>query len=190
MATKKSAKKIVLGFVGEMACGKGTAAAYCKKKYNADTFRFSTILRETLDRVYLPHTREIMVTLSEILRKNFGEDLLARAMAEDVKKAKKSFIAIDGIRRPADIIYLEKLPEFHLIAINVQAKTRFERLTNRRENKDDQTKTWAQFQGDAKRPTEKTIRVVAKKAEFVIDNNGSFPEFYKQIDAIVHQIKK
>jgi len=187
---KSTDTKIILGFVGEMACGKGTAAAYCKKKYGAPSLRFSTILRETLDRVYLPHTRNNMIYLSETLREHFGDDVLANAMAEDVKKEKKQFMTVDGIRRPADIVHLKMFPHFYLVAIEVEARTRFERIRKRRENVDDATKTWAQFQKDSKRSTEITIRGVMKKADFVIDNNGTFKEFYTQIDDIIKTIKQ
>lgn len=182
--------KFVLGFVGEMACGKGTAARYCKKRYGAPSLRFSTILRETLDRVYLPHTRDNMVFLSETLRGHFGDDVLANAMARDVKKEKKKFITVDGIRRPADIVHLKKFPHFYLVALKAGPRVRFERMRERRENQDDATKTWPQFQKDGKRSTEITIREVIKHADFVIDNNGSFHEFYEQIDEIVKKLKK
>ena len=182
--------KFVLGFVGEMACGKGTAAAYCKRRYGAPSLRFSTILRETLDRVYLPHTRDNMIFLSENLRGHFGDDVLANAMARDVEKEKKKFITVDGIRRPADLVHLKKFPGFHLVAIEAQAPTRFERMRKRRENQDDQTKTWEQFKKDSQRSTEITIRGVMKNADFVIDNNGSFQEFHQQIDGIIKKLKK
>lgn len=176
--------QLILGFVGEMASGKGTAAAYCKHKYGALNLRFSTILRETLDRVYLPHTRDNMIFLSETLRGHFGDDILAYAMKCDVQKAKNNFITIDGIRRPADLAHLKNLPNFHLIGITADAKLRFQRLKKRKENKDDRTKTWRQFQKDSNKSTEKTIKDVANHAEFVIDNNGTFKHMYKQIDDI------
>ena len=183
-------QKIILGFVGEMACGKGTAAAYCKKRYGAPSLRFSTILRETLDRVYLPHTRDNMIFLSETLRGHFGDDVLANAMARDVEKEKKRFMTVDGIRRPADIVHLKQFTHFHLAAIEVEARTRFERIRLRYENTDDATKTWTQFQKDSKRSTEISIRGVMKNADFVINNNGDFKQLHKQIDDIVKQIKK
>ena len=172
-----------------MACGKGTAAAYCKKRYGAPSLRFSTILRETLDRVYLPHTRDNMI-LSETLRGHFGDDVLANAMARDVEKEKKRFMTVDGIRRPADIVHLKQFTHFHLVAIEVEARTRFERIRLRYENTDDATKTWTQFQKDSKRSTEISIRGVMKNADFVINNNGDFKQLHKQIDDIVKQIKK
>ena len=101
--------KIILGFTGLMACGKGTAAKYLAEKYNADTFRFSTMLRDVLDRLYLPKSRKNFQIISPLLRETFGQDLMAKVMAKDVENADSRIIAIDGMRRPADIEYLKKM---------------------------------------------------------------------------------
>ena len=73
-------KKIILGFSGLMASGKGTAAKYVQEAYGASTYRFSTMLRNTLDRFYLPHTRDNLINISEVLRQTFGEDMMAKTM--------------------------------------------------------------------------------------------------------------
>jgi dephospho-CoA kinase len=190
MKTKNKPEKLVLGFVGEMACGKGTAAAYCKKKYGAPALRFSTILRDMADRVYLEHSRNNLILISEIIRKTFGDDIMAHTMAKDVEAESKKFITVDGIRRPADIVHLKKFPNFYLVEIKSEPRTRYERIVKRTENSDDKSKTWSQFQKDSKRSTEVTIRKVAKNADFVLDNNGTFKQFYTQIDKIVKEIRK
>ena len=88
--------KIILGLAGEMASGKGTVAKYAAEKYNAKTWRFSTMLRDVLDRLSLEQSRDNMQTLSTILRQNFGEELFARVMAEDVKKDTSEIIVEIG----------------------------------------------------------------------------------------------
>jgi len=114
--------KIILGLAGEMASGKGTIAKYATEKYNARTWRFSTMLRDVLDRLSLEQSRDNMQTLSTILRQNFGEELFARVMAEDVKKDTGEVIIIDGVRRFTDIENLKAMPGFHLVYIDVDQK--------------------------------------------------------------------
>ncbi|MEK7102151.1 MAG: AAA family ATPase [Patescibacteria group bacterium] len=97
--------KIILGFVGEMASGKGTVVSYIQEKYGAATYSFSTMLRDMLDRLYLPHTRDNMIDLSVWVRGHFGEDVMARTMANDIEKDPHDIVAVEGIRRPADIEY-------------------------------------------------------------------------------------
>lgn len=184
--SKRSQKeKIILGFTGLPACGKGTAAKYLATKYGAGTFRFSTSMRDLLDRLYLPQSRENMSAISRITRQEFGQDLYAKVMAGDVGKAKYDIVVVDGIRRLDDVKELKKLASFKLVAIEVDMKTRWQRLRMRGENPDDATKTWKEFQKDHKLETELTIPPVMKQADFVINNSGSLKDFYKQLDKLI-----
>jgi len=58
-------------------------------------------------------------------------------LAKDVSNDKANIIVVEGIRRPADVAYLKDLPNFILVALETDEKTRFERITNREENPDD-----------------------------------------------------
>jgi len=178
-------EKRIFGVTGLMACGKGTVAKYFAEKYGADTFRFSTMLRDVLDRLYLPQSRENFQIISPWLRQTFGQDLFAKVMANDVKKATSKIIIIDGMRRPADIEYLKKIEGFKLVALEVEAKIRYERLTKRGENTDDTTKTWGQFQKEHQAETEIYIPELMKQADVKINNNGSVEDLYKQLDELI-----
>lgn len=177
--------KLILGFVGEMASGKGTAVSYIKKKYGATTYSFSTMLRDILDRLYLPHTRDNMIDLSVWVRGHFGEDTMARTMANDIAKDSHDIIAVEGIRRPADIEHLKKLSGFRVVEIVADERTRFERLVKRAQNPGDATKTLEEFQADSQKPTEISIRDVAKEATEHMDNNGTTEELHRQLDTLI-----
>lgn len=178
-------KKVILGFTGLLASGKGTAAEYLKTGHRASHYRFSTILRDIAKRIYTEETRDNMVKLSEGLRAAFGEDILAKTMAQDVKNDKNKIIVVEGIRRLADIEYLNKLPHFVLVEIFADPKIRYERLIKRGENADDTGKTYKQFLADHQRSTELSILDVIKHAKEKIDNNGSFSNLHKQLDALL-----
>lgn len=180
-------KKIILGFGGLMASGKGTAAKYLEEAHGAATFRFSTMLRDALNRFYLPHTRDNLIKISENLRATFGEDLMAKTMANDVEKSDNALIVVEGIRRMADIEYLKRLPNFIMVEIFADPKIRHGRLTERGENPDDRTKTFEQFLEDHKRSTEMSIPEVLQYATEKIDNNGSLENLHRQLDALVHK---
>lgn len=182
-------KKLVLGLVGLLASGKGTAAKYLEKKYSADTYRFSTMLRDLCDRVYLEQSRDNLIKMSEIIRGTFGEDTMARVMARDAQSALNNIVIVEGIRRLADIDYLSKLPNFVLIEIKAAPKIRYERLLKRNENPDDSVKTYEQFLEDHKRSTEMSIPEIAVRATERIDNNGSLKELYKQLDELIYKYK-
>ena len=177
--------KIILGFTGLIACGKGTATQYLKEQYGAETFRFSTMLRDVLDRLYLGHSRENMSGISRILREFFGQDLMAKVMAKDVENSQAELIVVDGIRRMEDVKYLRALPNFKLVSIEADMKIRYERLLQRGENPDDKNKTWEEFVVDHQLETELTILDTMKAADIIINNDNSLEDLQEQLDKLL-----
>jgi len=179
-----SNKKIV-GIIGEMASGKTTVSDYIKEKYGAQTFRFSDMLGDILDRLYLDRTRGNYQTLSTALRQSFSEDLMSKVLVEDLRRADSDVVVTEGIRRPTDVTFLRELPNFKMIALNVDTRTRYDRLTARTEKVDDQQKTWEEFEKENSAESEQEIANIAKAADHTIDNTGSIEDLHKQIDEIL-----
>jgi len=179
-------KKIIFGLVGEMASGKGTVAKYIENKYFAKSHKFSAPLRDVLSRIYVSNNRKNMQELSFALRQLFGQDLLAKTISQDVENDKNLVVVVDGIRRFADIKYLKHLPGFKLVYITADIKTRYERMTKRGENDDEENKTFEQFQLDNQAEPESEIPRVGETADATINNNGSQEELYEQIDKIIN----
>ncbi len=185
----KKPKKLILGLVGEIASGKDTVAAYLTKKYQAQTISFSQPIRDILDRAYLPQTRENMSKLGHGLRGEFGQDMLSKVIAEEAKCSKAKIVVLPNVRLESDIVHLSHEPGFRLVRIDCETKTRFARLTARRQNPDDKNKTWSQFLADAKLYTERHIRRLGKEAKYNLDNNNGKPQLYQQIDELIKKIK-
>lgn len=177
--------KIIFGLVGSLASGKETTKKYLAEKYNAKDCRFSSILRDVLGRLTLPISRENLQKVSTVLRANFGEDLLASAIANDASKLDADIVVIDGVRRFTDIEHLKDLPNFVLIKIDADPKLRYERMKLRNENAGDDKKTFEEFMKDHESEADKQIPEVMKSAKYSIENSGSFEELYKQIDKMV-----
>ena len=177
--------KTILGLAGEMASGKGTVADYLKNRHQASVHHFSTMLRDILNRLHLEQTRENMQKLSTSLRQTFGEDTMARVIAEDVKKDNSKIIVIDCVRRPDDIKYLKQNPDFKLVYIKADMKKRYERIIKRSENSDDQNKTFEQFKKEHLAEPELQIKKLEEHSHIIIDNNGTMDELYRQVDAII-----
>ena len=177
-------QKIILGLVGQISSGKGYVSKYLREKYNASFYHFSTPLRKTLQILELEENRKNLASLSQTLRKTFGQDLLASIITSNIKNDKNKIIVVDCVRRMDDIKYLKDLPEFKLLYIKTDIKTRYKRLIERGENKDDKIKTYSQFLRDQKLETEIEINKIGKKAKLVIDNSGSIEELHKQIDKL------
>jgi len=177
--------KIILGLAGEIASGKGTVAKYICEKHGGSSHRFSTMLRDVAKRMYLEENRENLQKISTIFREKFFDDILSAVITKDVENDPHEIIAIDGVRRLADIAYLQKLSGFKLVYIDADIEKRFKRITKRRENSDDNEKTLEEFKKDHEREAELQIRDLINKADFVVDNNGICKELYDQIDKII-----
>jgi len=182
--------KIILGLVGPIASGKEVSKKYLEKKYGADSHRFSTVLRDLLNRLYLPISRANLQNLSLNIRTLFGGDILARVIAKDIKNDQQEIIIIEGIRRSDDIVALKEFPNFYLISINAKQKIRYQRVVDRHENIGDAEKTFEQFLIDEQKEAELEIPKVMAQAKYRLDNNYSFEKLYQQIDKIVAEIKK
>ncbi len=176
----------IFGLTGPIASGKGTVKKYIEQKYGAKDCRFSTALRDILLRMGEEISRENMQKISTVLRENFGQNILAKIIAEDVKKIDTEIIVIDGVRRISDIEFLKELPNFILISIDADPKIRYERMVKRNENKGDDKKTYESFLKDHEADSDYEVPIVMKTAKLELDNNGNLESLYKQIDKIVN----
>jgi len=182
-------KTLVIGLAGEIASGKGTVAKYLAQHHHAVEYKFSNILGDILNRVHLDKNRENFTNLSIGLRKYYGQDILAHALAEDVKEASDNIIVVDGVRRKADLKYLRELDNFIFVFIAADVKARYERLTARSEKQDDRTKTFEQFQKDAELETERSIAQLRNIADVNISNDGTLDELYARVDKIIEDVE-
>lgn len=180
---------IIIGLVGEMAAGKTTITEHLKAQYGATTFRFSTMLRDVASRMHLEQNRSNLQTLSTTIRQAFGDDIMSKVIAKDVAEAAGEVIVVEGIRRPSDATYLKELPNFHIISINVDERTRYERITERSENPDDQTKTWEEFQAEGQQESEQKVKEIAATADFQVNNDGNLDATLAQVDDIVTSLQ-
>lgn len=180
--------KLIICFVGLIASGKDAAKKYLEKEYGATSFRFSSVLRDALDCLGIENSRDNLINLSVWARENFGNDLLAKAIANKARATQANLIIIDGARRLDDLIYLRENPNFRLISIEANPELRYERSLSRNENPGDVEKSYETFLKDHEKETELTIPETMTKADFIIDNNGDLPSLYRQIDDIMKNL--
>ncbi|MBD3251486.1 AAA family ATPase [Candidatus Uhrbacteria bacterium] len=178
----------LLGLVGTPGAGKSHAADYIIEQYGGEHIKFSEYLSHVLHRMSLAKSRENMIKLSVILRKEFGEDIFSHAVAADALQSDRDVVLIDGIRRVEDLAAFKALPNFKLIAINADPNVRYERIRGRKEKTDDSEITWEQFLKTEQAPTEVTIPETMTYANFTIMNNGSVEDYEKQIDDIMKEL--
>ena len=148
------------------------------------------MLRDVLDRLYVEKTRENLQEISTLLRQKFGQDLMSKVIAKDVENDPNNIVAVEGIRRPSDIVYLEKADGFRLVYITAEPKIRWQRLVERNENPGDAQKTFEQFLNDQQAEADRMIQELGKTAPIKIDNNGTVGELYNKIENLLKEIKE
>lgn len=175
----------VCAITGKKGSGKGTAARYIQKKYDARLFSFSKILDDILQRMYVPNGRDNEIKLALALRKLFGNNILARILKKDIQEFKPTFAVIDGMRYEEEHTILKDLPNFKLLAITAEPEQRYERIRKRMEKADDQTLSWKAFQNQEQQETELQLDKLLAKADSVIGNDNDIQSLYNAVDDIL-----
>jgi len=182
-------QQIIIGLIGQQSAGKGAAAEYLISEHSATMVKYSDYLRFTLNKWHIEINRKNLAGLSLALRTQFGERIFSHAISEDLKSNTNPIVIIDGIRRLDDMNDFQDNPNFHLVSVEADPKIRYERLTQRTENNDDQGKSYEEFLADHELETEREIANIIAKAEFRLDNSGSLETLYAQIDTIIKNLK-
>ncbi len=182
--------KIIIGISGEIASGKDTVAHYLVNRYGAKLFMFSDPLRDVLNRLHIVQNRENLTRVSGVLRGAFGDDILSNSIAMDAVKDPGRLVVIDGVRRHSDIEAVKGHPEFSLLYVEADMRLRYDRIVKRRQNADDETKTFEDFRRDHLRETEVGIPELKSHARFVIGNDGALEDLYAQVDRALETLQK
>ncbi|MEK7655252.1 MAG: AAA family ATPase [Patescibacteria group bacterium] len=178
-------KRLIIGLVGRKGSGKGTVAKILKEKYGASVYRFSDVLREILDLLFVEKSRENLVQLSEILRNEFGQDVLKLALLQKIRNDTSALIVMDGLRRLGDLEGLKDISNFQLVCVSVPPGIRYERLKARGENAGETTRTFESFMELEKAPTEVTIGPVEELADITLDNSGTPDELERKVEEMM-----
>ena len=179
--------KKIIGLIGEMGSGKDTFSEYLKEiNENVFVLRFSDALTEVLKIFFSDVKREEQQWLSSQLRERFGQDILIKALVKKIEKIENGFIILNGVRRPDDFKALREIGG-KLIYITADPKKRWERVIIRKEKADDDI-SFEKFVEMGKAEAESLISVIAKEADFKIENNGSKEDLYKSIEKVLNEI--
>ena len=179
----------MIGLSGNPGSGKDTAASYIKKKYGAEEFRFSYMLFNVLKILGIPVSRENLDWLVNTFKRKFGNDSLTRAIKKTIEeRSRKKIVVINGIRLPSDYELVRSFKKNVLIYLKVNERVRWQRVRQRNEKADDNV-SFAKFKKMHLAENEKYVCEIGKKADYVVDNNGTFVDFRRKIDEVMKKIK-
>jgi dephospho-CoA kinase len=185
----KTHKLIILGLVGEKSGGKSTVGEYLRKKPGVFFLRFSDVIHSLMEPLGMDiKDRALQGKVGELLRKEFGSDVLARAIVRQAEASLMPLAIIDGFRKPGEMEYLQKLPNFHSIYVTAPVYTRWQRAQLRNDRNDDRV-SFMEFQEiERTYPTEVDIHDVGIMADYRIDNVGTEDELHAKVDEVLKKI--
>lgn len=176
--------KLVIGLTGNIGAGKSVISDHLHEEYGAERFRFSQILMDVLDRLYLPRDRGNLQALGVVLRETLGGDVIVNAFRKDLEKSRSQVVVVDGIRYMNEVDMLRSFDSNVLLFIDAPARLRYERVVKRAEKGEGKI-SFEEFLKTEQMGTEKNLPKIKKAADYVIENNGSIDSLLKEVDAIV-----
>lgn len=136
--------------------------------------------------------RKHLQDLSTALRSIFAENILERAIASRIDKMHSPTPVagiIEGVRRLVDIGTLLADPlyssRFRLLYLECDPKAAFSRMQNRKENSDDATMTWEEFQRLRGAEAENQIQLLRPYAHVVLHNNETAAALAKSVERVI-----
>lgn len=126
--------KTTIALVGPIAGGKGTVAEFLIRK-GYSHFTYGEEVKKEILRRGLPLERAVYQDVSDSLRLEFGNAILAKRMADSVEqerlqgRAEKAII--DGLRHPDEVTWLKEHNRAYVIGVTASPETRFQRLLER-----------------------------------------------------------
>ncbi len=176
----------LLAVVGQAGSGKDTAANYISKKYGYIHISTADILRNYINTNNLGNlTRENMSKVVEELRAKKGNDVLVQMALENYKDHK---VVLSALRHPDES---QLVIQNHGIIIDVYADFNSRYLRNLERNREGDNIDKTKFEKLEKRENSGVgfdINEVENSASYKVQNNGSYKDFYSQIDGIMKAI--
>ena len=144
---------------------------------------------ETLQAWEIPTSRANLQNLAIIMDEQFGKGTLTSATSKRIQNGKADVVILEGIRWATDVKMLKKFENSILVYVTADPKTRFERMRKRKEKVGEKDLTFERFKHEEKAKTETDIPKLGKKADFLIENNGTFEEFREKVREVFKKVK-
>lgn len=181
---------LTIGITGTLGSGKGTVVEFLKGK-GFRHFKMSDFIIEEIKKRGLPINRDTMVQIGNELREKHGsgfiaDELYKRALANGTNAI------IESLRAIGEVETLKAKGSFYLFAVDADPKIRYERIKERRSEKDNIS--FKKFLEDEKRemnspdPNKQNIAACMKLADYTFLNNGSKEDLRAQAEKALAEI--
>lgn len=181
---------LAIGLVGEIGAGKGMFVQLLQEVAagkKVERMASSSILGDTLDLWDIRRTRKALQDLAIIMNKHYGEGTLTHAAWKRITDSPADIVVFDGMRWKSDEEMIRRFPNNMIVYVTADEKIRYERITHRKEKEGESTTSFETFVADHKAHTELEISNIGKRADVVIQNNGTIEEYRKQVERMYEE---
>ena len=178
---------LIIGITGTNASGKGTIVDILKKDFGFKHLSVREYIAKEVKRKNLKVTRETLIETANEIRKEHSPSYIVEQLYKEAEKLQKP-VVIESIRTVGEVKALRKKPNFLLIAVDADRKTRYERSLRR--NSETDNLSYKQFiQTEEREMTSKdegkqNLRKCIEMTDIVILNNGTIEDLRKQVRRI------
>lgn len=178
-------KRVVILLAGMPGSGKSIVVEIARKM-GFSTFTLGDVVRREATRRGLPLNDRQLGELARKLRKEHGDDAIAKIALNYIHKNDKHFL-IDGIRSPSEIkVFKTAFDAAYVLAIHSSPKTRFRRLLKR--GRKDDPKTWEEFEARDRRELSFGLGEVIALADYMLVNEDSLEKFKKDAEEMLRRM--
>jgi dCMP deaminase len=180
---------MIIGLTGKNGSGKGAAADFLVES-GYEYFSLSDSLRDELVERKKDTSRENLIAIGNELRQKYGAGVLAERILRKISI--DAHAVIDSIRNPFEVEALRRRTDFHLVSIEADSETRWNRIKDRKRAGD--PKNYECFLDVERReastsdPTTQQMDRTAEMADAVVYNNSTIEELRKQIRQVVQTL--
>lgn len=182
----------IIGITGTLGAGKGTIVDYLVKHRGFTHYSVRSYLGRIIKARGLEANRDTMVAVANELRAQNSPSFIAEELYREAVESGTDCI-IESIRTVGEIQSLRARGNFHLFAVDADQELRYQRIVERASETDrvsfDTFRMNEEREMTATDPNKQNLSACMKLADFRFENNGSFEELYRQIDAALQQIK-
>lgn len=163
---------LVLCLTGMPGSGKSVVASLAKE-LGVPVYVMGDVVREEAKLRGLPLTPSNLNKVAKELRREYGEDVIARRLVERIRASSKGsrVVLVDGVRSLQELHVLKELGRVVVIAVHASPRTRFERVRKRGRQGD--PRTWEEFCHRDMVELEFGVGDVIALADLMLVNEGS-----------------
>ena len=176
---------MIIGLTGTNGAGKTVTANHLQAK-GFDFCSLSDEIREELERLDRPATRENLIEMGNRLRAEFGSAVLAERVKAKLRP--DHHYVVDSIRNPSEVESLRRGGDFHLLHLDAPADVRYERVRQR--GGDRLPKSQQQFIEQERRevesddPSHQQLRACYELADETVINDSGLDDLKAKVDSV------